>query len=154
MSVVKSVRQICFITEDIEKTMKFYQDVMGVEKWDYVVEDTSEKRPAPHLTHGKEIPIRFKLAKTLWNNIEIELVEPVSGDSIYAEWVKEHGYGMHHLYLEVTDFDEAVKEFSSRYEIIQEAVSYLGTKVIFFDSTKDLGYQIELGLRNYMEIKK
>lgn len=151
--VITGVRQIGFVVEDLEAVLKYYSEELGFTEWTRFVMDEEALKACPHLTHGKPLPISFKGAKGMVGNIEFEFMQPVSDNTIYAEFLKENKPGMHHLYVEVTDFDEAYAEFSSKYEVIQTAITPFGTKIAYFDSFKELGYGLEIGLRNFKSAK-
>jgi hypothetical protein len=40
--------------------------------------------------------------------VQLELVQPVEGPSVYRDWLEEHGEGLHHLNFLVDDVDQAV----------------------------------------------
>jgi catechol 2,3-dioxygenase-like lactoylglutathione lyase family enzyme len=40
----------------------------------------------------------------------IELIELVGGDTVYADFVQEHGYGVHHFGVLVDDMNEAIAQ--------------------------------------------
>ena len=42
--------------------------------------------------------------------MRIELIQPLTGESIYAEYIAKHGYGLHHFGLLVEDMDAALSE--------------------------------------------
>ncbi|GAA4558347.1 VOC family protein [Pseudonocardia xishanensis] len=42
-------------------------------------------------------------------NPQIELVQPLSGPSIYHDWIRTHGYGLHHVGYFVPDIHRAVE---------------------------------------------
>ncbi len=40
--------------------------------------------------------------------LRIELIQPLEGDTVYAEFLRDHGYGIHHLGILVDDMQEAL----------------------------------------------
>jgi methylmalonyl-CoA/ethylmalonyl-CoA epimerase len=42
--------------------------------------------------------------------MRIELIEPLEGDTVYADFVREHGYGVHHFGVLVDDMEEALAQ--------------------------------------------
>jgi methylmalonyl-CoA/ethylmalonyl-CoA epimerase len=38
------------------------------------------------------------------------LIEPLEGDTVYADFVREHGYGVHHFGLLVEDMQSAIAQ--------------------------------------------
>jgi hypothetical protein len=43
-------------------------------------------------------------------NLQLELVQPIEGDSIYQDWIHERGEGLHHLNFLVDDVDEIAEK--------------------------------------------
>jgi 4-hydroxyphenylpyruvate dioxygenase-like putative hemolysin len=41
------------------------------------------------------------------------LIEAAEGDSVYADFIREHGYGMHHLAVSVEDMPTAIAQAAS-----------------------------------------
>jgi hypothetical protein len=42
-------------------------------------------------------------------DVQLELVQPVEGPSIYRDWLDRHGEGLHHLNFLVDDVDETAR---------------------------------------------
>jgi hypothetical protein len=42
--------------------------------------------------------------------MRIELIQPLEGSTVYADFIREHGYGVHHFGLLVEDMQEALAE--------------------------------------------
>ena len=146
---IKKIRQVSFVVPDIEKTLNFYSEILGFDQWERVFVDEAALKHYPHLTHGKEIVGTFKVAKGMVCNIEFEFMQPVSGDSIYMESLRERNFKphMHHLYVEVDDVEEVFAEMGSKYEKIQEANTPFNSKVIYFDCQEDFGFIMETGFK-------
>jgi catechol 2,3-dioxygenase-like lactoylglutathione lyase family enzyme len=47
-------------------------------------------------------------------DVTFEWIEPITGPSVYDEYVKAHGEGFHHLAFNVRDMDEAIAHFKSK----------------------------------------
>jgi len=55
-----------------------------------------------------------KIALAQVGGVQLELVQPVEGPSIYRDWLKEHGEGLHHMNFLVDDVDEACRMLSAQ----------------------------------------
>ncbi|MHB1274305.1 MAG: VOC family protein [Candidatus Humimicrobiaceae bacterium] len=64
---------------------------------------------------GKEsnLHIKVKMAFCRIDNIVLKLIEPQS-DSIFSDHLLKHGEGIHHLKMEVADYDKTLKSILSR----------------------------------------
>jgi methylmalonyl-CoA/ethylmalonyl-CoA epimerase len=57
------------------------------------------------LVHGAPTPVSLKASFGVLGGIIVELLEPLDDRSPHAEFLAEHGEGLHHLAYLVTDFD-------------------------------------------------
>jgi len=148
-NIITGVNQIGFVVSDLEKTLKFYSEELGLNDWTRFEINENNLKECPHFTHGKEIPIEFKGAKGMVGNIEFEFIQAISDNTIYSEFLSENKPGIHHLSLKVTDFDEAYKFFSNKnYAAIQTAITPFGSKIAYFDTRDDFGFYTEIVLKN------
>lgn len=136
--------QVGIVVRDLEKSMKHYATVLGVGPWEvmtlddsFFVEPTYRGRPAKH---------RFKVALGMSGAMQIELIQPVDGESIYADFLNEHGEGLHHLgHIRVEDLPRAIKEFEKQgAPCIQGGRLPDGGGYAYMDTTASLGVITEL----------
>jgi 4-hydroxyphenylpyruvate dioxygenase-like putative hemolysin len=64
---------------------------------------------------------RFRIALATVGSFSLELIQPLSGESIYSEFLEQHGEGgIQHLGIVVDNLDRVVEEARrSGYEVIQ-----------------------------------
>ena len=79
-------------------------------------------------------------------DMEIELIEPVS-DSVFMDWLKEHGPGVHHLaFKPKEDYDTFMEQYKAAgYDSLIDVFD--GTKTSGFsylDTVKQLGFFVEI----------
>jgi glyoxalase/bleomycin resistance protein/dioxygenase superfamily protein len=98
--------QIAWVTDDLDATEKALTTLLGAKKWIRVPDvhfgpDTCTYRgkPADFVAH-----ISFSYA----GDTQLELLEPVTGTSVYSEFLERAGSGLHHVCVEVEDVDAAV----------------------------------------------
>lgn len=58
------------------------------------------------LVHGAPTPLSLKINFGVLGNVIVELLEPLDDRSPHAEFLAQHGEGLHHLAFLVTDFEE------------------------------------------------
>ena len=59
--------------------------------------------------HGRSVKHRFRAAVTMAGLTQLELVEPLEGDTVYGDFLKEHGEGVHHVgHVKVDNLDQAI----------------------------------------------
>lgn len=87
MPEIKAINHIAILVEDIDTSLSFWRDILGV-KPSHISEVPKEKSRVAFLPLGES---------------EIELVQPTTTDSGLHRFLEKRGPGMHHLCLEVTD---------------------------------------------------
>lgn len=104
---VKQIAQICIIVKDLERTVENFWKIFGVGPWHFY---TYGRPLVKRMTrHGKACEYRMRVALANIGAMRIELIEPLEGDTVYAEFVKKHGYGVHHLGILTGNMAEAIK---------------------------------------------
>lgn len=102
------VAQLAIIVEDLDKTVESYWKLFGIGPWHFY---TYGKPLVKHMTyHGEPSEYRMRIALSYLGPLRIELIEPLEGDTVYADFVREHGYGVHHLGLLVENMQEAIAQ--------------------------------------------
>ncbi len=104
------VDHIGVTVRDMDKAVAHYQS-LGIGPFKPL--DTTLLRDK-HL-HGKPVTdarLVIKIAKI--GQVEFELVQPVSGESIHKEFLEEHGEGISHLGFFVDDLDKEVAKLVAK----------------------------------------
>ena len=87
MPVIKAVNHIAVVVDDMEKSLAFWRDALGI--------------PLHEL---RDVPAeKSQVAFLPLAGAEVELVMPTTDDSGIAKYLAKRGQGMHHLCLEVDD---------------------------------------------------
>jgi Glyoxalase/Bleomycin resistance protein/Dioxygenase superfamily len=90
-----TISQICVVVRDIEAALKSYHENTGWGPWNVY----EYKPPLLHDTRLRGEPVEFQMigAETTVNGLGFELIQPVSGPSIYQEHLDQHGEGVQHI---------------------------------------------------------
>ena len=59
---------------------------------------------------GQPTEYKMKVALSNIGNLRIELIQPLEGDTVYKEFVEQHGYGIHHLGVLTDDMQKSIAE--------------------------------------------
>jgi len=116
---ITAVNQVGFVVKDIDKAMAAYWRV-GVGPWRVYTYGAPLVKDITY--RGKPGDWRFLIAlATLGGGFSLELIQPLSGDSIYSEFLEKHGEGgIQHLGIVVENLDRVVEEAQrAGYEVIQ-----------------------------------
>ena len=89
---------IGYVTRDIQRTMENFQKYFGLESFKKMTPDYFNKR-----YRGKPEEFRMQLAFARAGNMVYELIQVLQGKTIYEDFMKDHGEGIHHLGYEISD---------------------------------------------------
>jgi 4-hydroxyphenylpyruvate dioxygenase-like putative hemolysin len=104
---VKSIDQVAIVVNDIELVTQNYWNILGIGPWD--IYNWESPLVYDFKYYGKNSWARSRIAVTMVGNVMLELCQPVDGDTIYRDYLNEHGEGLHHLNFLVDDVDEVSK---------------------------------------------
>jgi catechol 2,3-dioxygenase-like lactoylglutathione lyase family enzyme len=128
-SLSSGFTQVSYVVRDIDATAKWFQQALGVEFFG----TTDYKLMAGDKPVAAEVGIKLALARAgSRGELEIELIQPGGGDSMFSKFVERTGGGLHHIAFEVDDFDTAAQPLQ-REGIMPRAVVSGGNKIAYFD---------------------
>lgn len=135
----KEVVQVGIIVRDVEDTARKLEELIGIGPFEILEPDYRD------LTfQGKVGKFKMKLALAKAGSIQIELMQPLQGETIYEEFVKRKGYGLHHLAIKTEDMEQSVNEMGSRgFKVIQSG-NRPGVKWAYLSTERQLGLIFEL----------
>ena len=144
--------QVSVIVRDREKIMQNMKEVFGVEP-DLVAKTVLDENS---MYYGKKGNYSAELIFYRFAGVEIEFVVPLGGESIWQDFLDEHGEGLHHVLFNVDSYDEAVAQMESHgMPLVQSGSSIMGTpgaKWGYFDTKDKLPFIVEI--KNTAECNK
>lgn len=130
MAKLKKINHVAIVVGDIDESLKFWRDAMGIE-----------------LHHLEDVPSQKSMVAFLpVGESEVELVKPTSEDSGVAKFLAERGGGMHHLCFEVDDIAGMIAQLKEKgVRLINEEPLVLpGRKMAFVHPKSTGGVLVEL----------
>jgi catechol 2,3-dioxygenase-like lactoylglutathione lyase family enzyme len=107
MAIVSGpITQTAWVVADIGKTEAHLSALAGVRHWTRL----NDIRFGPESCTYRGAPADFTahISMAYVGDMQLELIEPVSGDSIYSEFIERSGGGLHHVCWEVDDLEAAL----------------------------------------------
>ena len=104
---VSQINQVAIAVKDLQMVAENYWNILGIGPWE--IYDWEEPLVHDRTYHGRPAWAREKLAKARAGEVELELVQPVEGDSIYQDFLTERGEGLDHLKFAVDDVHKTVE---------------------------------------------
>lgn len=94
--------QVGVVVRDLEQSMAALTAVFGIGPF-RVVECPPPGREQQQFYHGEPARFRTRQAFADLGSIELELIQPLEGVTIWSDFLAEHGPGIHHLRFNVPD---------------------------------------------------
>lgn len=136
--------QVGVLVDDLEAALERYDSLWGGGPWrcyryaaDTIPSVTYRGRPGAY-------SIWIALNQTA---PQVELIHPVTGPSIYDEWIERHGAGLHHLGFWVDSLDATIASMEAAgYAVLQSGGGY-GLDgdggYAYFDTERDFDVVLE-----------
>ena len=98
MPKIKSINHIAVVVVNMEQSLLFWRDALGME-----------------LRELREVPAeKSQIAFLPLTDSEVELVRPTTDDSGIAKYLGKRGPGLHHLCLEVDDLEGMLSQLKAK----------------------------------------
>jgi catechol 2,3-dioxygenase-like lactoylglutathione lyase family enzyme len=133
------IAQVAILVEDLDKTVENYWAVFGIGPWHFYTYARPLVREMSY--RGKPADFEMRIALSYIGPLRIELIEAKAGDSIYADLIREHGYGVHHFGILVEEMNEELaKAKAAGLQMIQDGDGHYA----YLDTEELLGVTLEL----------
>ena len=140
---VTGLHQVGIVVRDLESSIRHYESLLGIGPWR--VPSISPSAVGDMSYHGRPAQHSFRIALTTVGSMELELIQPVEGDSSYSDFLREHGEGIHHLgHVRVDNLDEAVQALEREGFPCVQGGHFPGGGYAYMDMVTTLGYIVEL----------
>jgi catechol 2,3-dioxygenase-like lactoylglutathione lyase family enzyme len=110
--------QIAWVARDLDATEAALSGLLGVKKW--------VRLPGVHFGpdsctyRGRPADFVADIALSYAGDMQLELIAPVTGESIYTDFLDRGGPGLHHICVEVDDVEAALAQRAA--EVVQRGV--------------------------------
>jgi methylmalonyl-CoA/ethylmalonyl-CoA epimerase len=143
----RRIHQIAWVTRDLEKSLKAWVEDLKVGPW-RVYRFTDKTVKNLHVG-GEPVtePFEFRIAISRIGDMEVELIQPVHGPTIYEKHLAEKGEGLHHIKEKIADADMAgvVADYSGRGIRVTQTGQFFADFHFYLDTEPRLDFVYELG---------
>lgn len=128
------------IVEDLFETVRTYSEGYGHSDWEIRKYDETNMT-----AEGKPVNYSFLSAVTKVEDFELELIQPLEGESIFSKRLASYGEGLYYLkMIPAKNLNAVVKDLSSKgYEIVQKEERN-GEKHVFIGTEETLKFVVEV----------
>ncbi len=133
--------KIAVVVPDVERAVAQYGTLLGVDGWSTGLVDSMEGLGA-FSAGGAEVDLKASIAWVDLGGVGLELIQPLDKTSEFSRFLEENGPGVHHVALDVTDYEGACANLSERGATELLSADVLGTKVRLFRTVAVLGIAV------------
>jgi methylmalonyl-CoA/ethylmalonyl-CoA epimerase len=156
-------QKVGLIVRDCEKTAEQIWRLFGVGPWDINVRDpnsTQDNQMIKNMIlHGKPGRFSYKAAEAKLgpNGLIIELIQPTSEESIYAEFLKKPGEGVHHIGWHIVktqeEFDRVKAAFEAQGFPCLQTQRVFASQLAYYDTTSVLKTSIVVSYQDPSKVR-
>ncbi|MEU6559668.1 VOC family protein [Nocardia nova] len=106
------ITQIAWVSADIEATEQMLSGQFGVGEWTRLPDTVFGPQMCRYRGEPADFTAHISLSYSA--DMQLELIQPVRGHSIYTEFLDRCGPGLHHVCFEPPDFDAAIAQTTAR----------------------------------------
>jgi catechol 2,3-dioxygenase-like lactoylglutathione lyase family enzyme len=146
--------QVAYVVRDLAAAEAWFQQLLGVPSW-FRMENVPFGEECSY--RGQPADSAAHLSVGYLRDTQVELIEPIRGQSPYAEFLETRGPGLHHVAFDVPDFAATVSALcESGLELIAAGRVGPGSEFAYFDCDSAGASVIEIlgfddGVRGFME---
>jgi methylmalonyl-CoA/ethylmalonyl-CoA epimerase len=137
--------QIAWVVKDIKAAEKFFKQTLGISNFSSTFPSRSKDYKGTY--YGKPSDAETLVSMGYSGDTFIELIQPVSGQSIFQDFLdKNPAGGMQHVAyrLPVAELDKVVASFTEQGYTVAETYDTAIAMIVMLDTTKDIGVMTEL----------
>ena len=139
--------QIGLLVDDLEKVLKNLEDIFGIGPFRIVEFSPPGHEDIMRKYKGENADFTAKFCFVDLGNIEFEIIQPISENNIWRDFIDKHGPGLHHIKFTVPKYGTSKEYLESQgFEISQMGASVgknTGKEWIFYDTEDAIGFAIE-----------
>ena len=148
--VFTGVLQVGLVVRDLDQAVRVYADEYGIGPW-RIIEinpDVAEGLTIDEQPTGYSM----RVALAMIGEVQWELIQPLDDSTPYAEFLRVHGEGLHHVALAADNFDETADLLRGKGAHCRIGGRYRGAEWAYFATERDLGFTAEIfDLTNLVE---
>jgi 4-hydroxyphenylpyruvate dioxygenase-like putative hemolysin len=137
--------QIAWVVEDVETAKTFFRDMLGVSNFSETV--TTRLKEYDGTYYGDPSNAENLVSMAYSGGIFIELIQPISGTSIFKDYIDNNPTGgvQHIAYsTSITNLDKVISDFENKGFSVISSFDTPIAKIVFFDTRKEIGVLTEI----------
>ncbi len=106
--VLPQPTHVGYVTRDLERTIHDFERCFGLHSFKIMVPEYYNRR---YYQEREDFEVRLAFSRV--GNMVYEVIEVIKGRTIYHDFLREHGEGIHHLGYEISNLAEWIQAYRS-----------------------------------------
>jgi hypothetical protein len=139
-----AVVQICFVTEDAERSARWFADLTG--KPLPPERRAADPDEAQAIYDGKPASVGCRIRMFRFGNIDVEFLEPGPERSAWRDLLEAKGPGCHHIAIRTRNLSRRGAYLEAKGHRLLQRAEFAGGhgRYAYYDTVRDLGVMLEL----------
>ena len=109
------VLHVAILVRDVQEAAGRLEKLLGIAPWRIFEPDFRDLTVC-----GRPARYKVRIGLAMAGPVQLELIQLLSGDSVYDEFIRQKGYGLHHLGLRTSNIEESIKKMEANgFRVIQ-----------------------------------
>lgn len=131
--------QIGVVVKNIDEVVEYYKNILGFGDF-----EQPEINYSTIKYYGKEVDCDWKMAFCDLGGVELELIEPIQGPTIYHDFMEKQKEGLHHIGFIVNNYDEITSHIRETNIEIMQSGEGKTSRFAYFDTQNPGGVIYEI----------
>lgn len=144
----KNPVQIGMIVKDLDRYVDPLKKILGMGPFTVVDFPPEGVKDVTMVYKGKPSSFKAKFCFVDLGNIELELIQPLEGETVWQDFLDESGDGLHHIKFSVPRIEPAIEYMKQQGIDVVQYGSAVGRNTgktwLFFASREKLGFEVEI----------
>jgi methylmalonyl-CoA/ethylmalonyl-CoA epimerase len=143
-SLLRNAVQIGIVVRNLRRSTELLSTIFGLGPFHFI--EWPNRPDSKYWLRGTEKKVKICQAFVQAGSLELELIQPLEGESAYQEFLETRGEGIHHVLFETEDIDEALERLARHgVGVLQSGTGIRpGTRWALLDTEGLVGFLIEL----------
>lgn len=140
----KVLVQICVVVEDLDRAVTNYREIFGFDI-PQAYDGTAPEASTRATYMGQPADVKARWVSFPMGSVTFELLQPLDDKSAWADFLKEHGPGIHHMTFNVPRTAPAAANFADHgYQVTHQGLfNDRSGMYTYVDTEKSLGITLE-----------
>ena len=143
----RKIYQIAWVTRDLEKSMKAWVENLKIGPWTVLTFTNQSLKYLKVDDKTVTEPFKFLIGISWIGDMQLELIEPVYGPTIYEAFIQKHGEGLHHIKERIADdaMESVVQGYRDQGISVTQTGQFETDFHYYLDTEPKLDFIYELG---------